>query len=274
MTFTSALAAPEQAAVAAFERIDVVEADPIREIVEHNVDPDRALADHAFAHRLHAHAGTAVVIGAGPLAIGADIASGVPAQATTSAGRALALEALGVEFALADGLAASRLLAGAIPSWLAQEQDPAASLVHIRARSLVLPDIRLVIEEPRTEAGMGLRTASLLAALSAAPVALVLWDTTRGGVTEAAAAHRAAAATGAALRAGLGNGELGGAAAENTSRILRAALTALEELSLHGWESLLGPSGRGSESARFGAAAVVERASGADSAGRLLADLL
>ena len=52
MTVTSAFAAPEQAVVAAFERIDLVEADPIRDIVEDNVDPERALADHAFAHRL------------------------------------------------------------------------------------------------------------------------------------------------------------------------------------------------------------------------------
>ena len=47
MTVASAFAAPEQAVVAAFERIDLVEADPIREIVEDNVDPGRALADHA-----------------------------------------------------------------------------------------------------------------------------------------------------------------------------------------------------------------------------------
>ncbi|MDP9483500.1 MAG: hypothetical protein M3P84_09785, partial [Chloroflexota bacterium] len=39
------LAAPEQAVVAAFERIDVVAADVVAEIVDGNVDPDRALAD-------------------------------------------------------------------------------------------------------------------------------------------------------------------------------------------------------------------------------------
>ena len=51
------LAAPEQAVVAAFERIDLVVADPVAEIVDGKIDPDRALADHSFAHRLHRRAG-------------------------------------------------------------------------------------------------------------------------------------------------------------------------------------------------------------------------
>ena len=123
MTVTSAFAAPEQAVVAAFERIDLVEADPIREIVEDNVDPERALADHAFAHWLHARAGCRVVMGPGPLALGADVASGIPSDASTRAGRALALQALGVELALADGLAADRLLLGAVPDWVTGDGD-------------------------------------------------------------------------------------------------------------------------------------------------------
>ena len=43
------LGVPEGAVVAAFERVDLVEADPMAEIVAGGVDPDRALADHAFA---------------------------------------------------------------------------------------------------------------------------------------------------------------------------------------------------------------------------------
>ena len=59
MTDAPALAAPDQAVVAAFERIDVVIADPMREVVAGRVDPDRAIADHVFAHRLLARAGHA-----------------------------------------------------------------------------------------------------------------------------------------------------------------------------------------------------------------------
>src|ERR1019366_6399041 len=63
------LAGPEQAVVAAFERVDIVDGDPIAEVVDGNVDPDRALADHAFARRLIARAGSVVALGAGPLVV-------------------------------------------------------------------------------------------------------------------------------------------------------------------------------------------------------------
>src|SRR5262249_29686260 len=47
-TASPALGAPEGAVVAAFERIDLTEANPMLEIVADGVDPDRALSDHAF----------------------------------------------------------------------------------------------------------------------------------------------------------------------------------------------------------------------------------
>ena len=47
-----ALGAPESSVVAAFERLDIVESDPLAEVVGGRVAPDRALADHAFAHAL------------------------------------------------------------------------------------------------------------------------------------------------------------------------------------------------------------------------------
>ena len=64
-TASPALGAPEGAVVAAFERIDLTEANPMVEIIADGVDPDRALSDHAFAHRLHRRAGTLVSISAG-----------------------------------------------------------------------------------------------------------------------------------------------------------------------------------------------------------------
>ncbi len=95
MTDAPALAAPDQAVVAAFERIDIVIADPMREIVAGRVDPDRAIADHVFAHRLLARAGTQVLVPAGPLIVAGDLAKGVPSDPATRAGRALAPPAAG-----------------------------------------------------------------------------------------------------------------------------------------------------------------------------------
>ena len=79
------------------------------------------------------------MIGAGPLALGADLARGVPSDACSRAGRALALQALGVELALADGLPAERLLLGAIPSWVAEDGDAGSILVQAWLRRLLFP---------------------------------------------------------------------------------------------------------------------------------------
>ena len=273
MTVTSAFAAPEQAVVAAFERIDLVEADPIREIVEDNVDPERALADHAFAHWLQARAGCRVVIGPGPLALGADLAIGVPSDASTRAGRALALQALGVELALADGLMGSRLLLGAVPDWVAGDGDAGAILVQAFLRRLVFPGQRLVIAESGADAQPHDRTSALVTALSGAAASLVIRDAGVASVSESAADLAAAAAAAAALRATLSDGALHGDAEELALRTLRAANATLDRLAGEGWGSLLGPAGRGDETGRFGRGAVVERATGPSSSARLLAGL-
>jgi hypothetical protein len=273
MTVTSAFAAPEQAVVAAFERIDYVEADPIREIVEDNVDPERALADHAFAHRLQARAGCGLVMGAGPLALGADVASGIPSDAATRAGRALALQALGVELALADGLAADRLMLGAVPDWVVGDGDARAILVQAWLRRRVFPGHRLVVGEPLADGRPRGRTSALVTALSGAAASLVVRDTAEGNVTESAADLRAAASAALALREALGDGTLHGDAADLATRTLGAANAALERLAGEGWGSLLGPAGRGNEAERFGGGAVVERATGPGSSARFTAAL-
>jgi len=273
MTVTSAFAAPEQAVVAAFERIDYVEADPIREIVEDNVDPERALADHAFAHRLQARAGCRLVIGAGPLALGADVASGIPSDAATRAGRALALQALGVELALADGLTSDRLLLGAVPDWVAGDGDACAILVQAWLRRRVFPNHGLVIGEPVAAGRRRSRTSALVTALSGAAASLVVLDASEGNVTESAAELGAAAAAALALRAALSDGAMHGDAAELAMRTLAAANAALERFAGEGWGSVLGPAGRGIEAERFGGTAVVERATGPGSSARLIAAL-
>jgi hypothetical protein len=280
MTVASAFAAPEQAVVAAFERIDYVVGDPIREIVEDNVDPERALADHAFAHRIQARAGSRVVIGAGPLALGADVASGLPSAALTRSGRGLALQALGVEVALADGLPPDRLFLGAVPDWVGVDGVSASILMESWLRSLVFRGHSLVVSgaAARTSAPGGV--ACLISALAGGKVSLVMQPSAIDRVDVVAADLGAAAAASNAMNAILGDGGLHGDAADVASRTLRAASETLERLAGEGWESLLGPSslgsgdGRGAEdglgSERLGGSFAVERAEGPTSGGRLL----
>jgi hypothetical protein len=273
MTVASAFAAPEQAVVAAFERIDYVEADPIREIVEDYVDPDRALADHAFAHRLQARAGSRVAISPGPLAIGPDVAHGVPADAATYAGRALALQALSVELALADGLPADRLILGTVPDWISVDGDPLSILVQAWLRGAVFRGHRLVVGVRAgglTSAGA---TATLAPALAGAQASLVVEPVLTANIAPASANLRAAAAAAAAIRSSLGDGALHGDAADLAAGTLHAAADVLERLAADGWGSLLGPAGRNVEGERLGKSAVVERASGPTSGARLLARL-
>lgn len=265
MTVTSAFAAPEQAVVAAFERIDFVEADPIREIVEDNVHPERALADHAFAHRIEARAGSRLLLGAGPLALGPDVVAGVPSDGLTRAGRALALQALGVELALADGLAPERVFVSCIPSWIVAENDATQAPLQAFLRRLLFPDLHLVVVGP----AVGLTTPSAGAALSAslatAGAALVL-DRAVRDVAAAAAELKSIAASASAARADFlgdepgasGEGMLHGEAQARASRIVAEAALTLERLDSEGWPSLLGPGEERGE--RLGRSAVVDRA--------------
>ena len=74
------------------------------EIVGNAVEPDRALADHAFAHRFARRAGTSILVGPGRSSSRPDLSAGVPSDPATRAGRALALQLLGVTLARGDGL--------------------------------------------------------------------------------------------------------------------------------------------------------------------------
>ena len=274
MTVTSAFAAPEQAVVAAFERIDYVGADPIREIVEDNLDPERALADHAFAHRLQARAGCGVVIGPGPLALGADVASGIPSDGATRAGCALALQALNVELALADGMPADRLMLGAVPHWVAGDDDPDSALLEAWLRRIVFPDHRLVVDGATGWLTSPGGTAAVVSALAGAAAPMVVDPCLPDKVATAAANLAAAAGTARALRLTLSDGAVHGDAEELAGRTLRAADAVLARLSAEGWGSLLGPAGRDADGERLGRSAVVERADGPTSGARLLKGLI
>jgi hypothetical protein len=263
MTVTSALAAPEQAIVAAFERIDIVESDPIREIVEDNVDPERALADHSFAHRIEARAGSHLLLGAGPLALGPDIAAGVPTDGLARAGRALALQALGVELALADGLGPERIFIGCVPSWIVAERDASQAPMQALIRRLLFPDHQLVIVGP----AVGLTTPSSGAALSAALTAAhatVVLDRAVRDVSAAASDLDSIAAGATAARADLLGGGVSpsGDAGGRAGRIFREAVLTLERLDSEGWASVLGPTSGRDHGGRLGRSAVVDRARG------------
>src|SRR3954453_523885 len=121
MTDQQPLAAPDQAVVAAFERIDMVIADPIREVITGRVDPDRALADHVFAHRLLARSGTRILVPGGPLVVSPDFARGLPSDAPTRAGRALAMQLLAVALARRDGIPAGSIAVSALSDWVVDE---------------------------------------------------------------------------------------------------------------------------------------------------------
>lgn len=262
-TSAPALAAPEQALVAALERVDVVEADPIDEIVGEGVDPDRALTDHAFGHRLLGRAGATVLIGAGPLIVAPDLVRGVPADQATRAGRAFAMQALAMALARGDGLPATQLAAGALVPWIVDEREPATqALAAVAVRRLAWPEVTLAFEEPAA-AGLPAARWPYLAALGLGIAGAGSIVFRRAG--DAAAAARDAESTRAAavLMAEISMAPEDvlerPAAAAFGEAMLAAAEATLAGLSDEGWSTVLGASLGDPELARLGADAVVER---------------
>lgn len=270
-TTAPALAAPEQALVAALERLDVVEADPIAEIVNGGVDPDRALADHAFGHRLLRRSGAMVLLGPGPLVVAPDLVRGTPADPPTRAGRAFAMQALAVALARGDDLGAGQLAAGALVPWLADERDPAAqALAAVAVRRLAWPDLPLAFEEPDLPGRAAARWPylAMLALAVAGPSAVVLRRASdAAGVAAAEEATRAAASVAAEIadRADVVLGRP--AVAAQAEALLAAAEATLAGLADEGWPTVLGTPLGGEDAARLGADAVVERAEGFDPLG-------
>ncbi len=257
------LAAPEQAVVAAFERLDVVAVDPFGEIVEASVDPDRALADHAFANWLQQRAGTLVAIGPGPLVVAGDLRRGVPSSLASRAGRGLALQALTVALARRHGLPSDQLIVGALPGWLADEPEPVPlALAHVALRRALYPDLRLALDDGAGPPAAAPMRSILLATLlsQAGEVALV----ERGSVGERDPRAlvewtRAAALVGRAGAASIGPSTLRGTAGEFADAILASATETLGRLAEDGWDAILGEPVGGPDRPRLGADAVVER---------------
>lgn len=261
------LAAPEQALVAAFERIDVVAADVVAEIVDGRVDPDRALADHAFAQRIVARSGASLLIGPGPLVVAPDLARGVPSDGATRAGRALALQLVGVRLAALHGLTGPRILAGALPIWLLEERDATvAAIAQVVVRRAAMPDVPLAFEEPPPGTLAAVVWPSVLAAVLpvAGPTGLIVRATGGDAAPEAATATRATAASAAEAAGSLGPLEPRGPALEHARATVAAAMETLERLASRGWPSVLGASIAGADRGRLGADAVVERSESFD----------
>ena len=239
------LGVPEGAVVAAFERIDLVEADPVAEIVVGGVDPDRSLADHAFARRLHRRADTFVSIGPGALVVAPDLASGVPSSVATRAGRALALQLVGVALARADGIAANRIVVGAYPGWLADEPTATARvLAEVVVRRRLFPDYLIRFDEP---SGQGSESAAAMAwpylvtaGLVRVGEAAIVMRAPHPDGRAAAQAGRAAAMTAAEVAGVSAPGPLRGAAKDHAEAMIAAALATLERLADLGWRAVVG----------------------------------
>ena len=255
------LAGPEQAVVAAFERVDIVDGDPIAEIVDGNVDPDRALADHAFAHRLIARSGSIVVLGAGPLVVAPDLAKGAPSGPGTLSGRALALGLLGAALARRDGIPVNRIFVGAIPPWLVEERNSGAlGIAQVLLRRAALPGHPLVFDEPQTE-NAAVRWRAVLGA--ALPLAdrdgLIIRRTSSATAGRAVVETRSIVNVAADVAATYGPIDPRGIALEHARATVAAAIATLERLAADGWSSVLGSPLDRPGVPRLGADAVVER---------------
>ena len=270
-----ALGAPESAVVAAFERVDIAESDPMAEIVNGRVAPDRALADHAFAHGLLARAGVVVSLSAGPLIVAPDLATGVPSDPATRAGRALALQALSVAVARGNGVPPDQLLIGALPSWLVGEPQPAArAAAEVAIRRELFAGLPLAFEEPAVEAlrsSAELWSAIVMAVAPAGPASGLILRRASNDSVRALAAMRMAAVVTSDLGASFAPGSLEGTGLEHARGTVAAAVATLEQLADDGWRSILGDSPDGRDRVRLGADSVAERTESFDPFGKALA---
>ena len=269
-----ALGIPESAVVAGFERIDVTRSDPLAEIVDGHVAPDRALVDHAFGQAILARAGVAVAIGPGPLVVGPDLARGVPSSPAARSGRALALQIVAVAIARRNGVPDDLILAGGLTPWLAGESDPVAcALGEIELRRALLPAVGLVIAEPPSDdrAASDLWPALAGAVLPGHPATTAL--VRRAPSAAEIRAARVSAGVAARLADTVEPRRLTGAAAEHARATAEAALRTLERLADDGWRSVIGDGPADAAELRLGADAVAERSDAFDPLGRELSRL-
>jgi D-Lysine 5,6-aminomutase TIM-barrel domain of alpha subunit len=262
-TVPPALGAPESAVVAAFERVDVAESDPMSEIVNDRVDPERALADHAFAQALLARAGVAVSIAAGPLVVAPDLARGLPSDPATRAGRALALQAVSIAIARRNGVPSDHLLVGALPGWVVGEPDGAArALAEVTVRQALHPGLALSFDEPPPDARRSATEtwSAIVAAIApAGPTSALVLRRPSADTARSIAWSRLAAGVAGELDSARMPIALAGIAIEHARASVGAALVTLDRLADDGWRSVLGDAPDGGDRVRLGGDSVAER---------------
>ena len=205
------------------------------EIVANAVEPDRALADHAFAHRLARRAGTMILVGPGPLVVAPDLSSGVPSDPATRAGRALALQLLGVTLARGDGLTPDQIIVSALPPWLTDEAAPGArAIAEVAVRRALFADHPLGFVEPPTGTDRSILWpyVQAAAAVHGGNIALVLraLDIAPDDPVAAARTARAASVVSVDVAGATVPGALTGIARDHAGGMVEAALATLDRL--------------------------------------------
>jgi hypothetical protein len=279
-TTTDGLAAPEQAVVAAFERIDIVFADPFDEIAL-GIDAQRAFTDHAAALRLLARSETTVVLGPGPLLAGPELARGETLTSVTRIGRSIAAQAMAVAWAETAGVAPGLVLASApfeapfeAPfDAIAGANDPGAEgallLAELTVRKMLHEGHGLVIREPWGVGPEAWQLALPLSLLGAGATHLVVHRGPPSEFRARADGSRTGAALARVLAQVLPGGEpaaplpLAGEVMALATELATVAIATLELAQREGWESLVATSeltaiaGPGHEPARLGQAGLV-----------------
>ena len=270
LTVPAPLAAPEGSIVAAFERADILELDPMAEIIETGVDPERALADFSFAAQVVRRAGTTVLIGAGPPVVAPDLDAGVATDPATRAGRSLALQLLAVALAARHGLAGEAVVIGAVPGWVVDEPDAAArAAAGVALRRALMPGHPLAFVEPRSHDVRGRWAEIVAAVMPGLGTALVIRRPHVGvafesGFAAVAASTHAAAQVARELDAALGRRDLTGIAREHAAGSIASATLTLERLATDGWAALTGAASEHPGRSRLGGDAVAPAADRVD----------
>jgi hypothetical protein len=269
-TATDGLAAPEQAVVAGFERADVVLADPFDEIAM-GIAPERALADHAAAHRLLRRSGAVLVLGPGPLLAGPELTRGEPITASTRVGRSIAAQAVAAAWARASGLPDEQILVQAPFEMPDPPEEAALLLAGILVRRLLHPAGALVIGEPPDVRPGDWSVTMPACLLAGGEVALVVPRADPSAFPGQVGAIRAAVRLARLLSAALPHEDVSGglvfgsAVEEAASSLVEAARESLGRAAVAGWASLVGSA----EAADGGGSAGADLVEARDHAGPL-----
>jgi hypothetical protein len=273
---TDGLAAPEQAVVAAFERIDIVFADPFDEIAV-GIDAQRTFTDHAAALRLLGRSGTTVVVGPGPVLAGPELGRGEALTSVTRIGRSIAAQAMSVAWADAAGMAPGLVLASApfeAPfEAISGGNDPGAEgallLAGLTVRRMLHEGHGLVISEPWGVGSAAWQLALPLSLVGAGDAHLVVHRGPPAEFRARADGARSGAALARVLAEVLPAGKpsaslpLADEVLAMATELATVAIATLELAEREGWESLVATAeltatgGSGNQPRRLGRAGIV-----------------